>query len=194
MGDLKSLEPSAPDLHDYGSYAWVRGLLEKPDAPEYFGHTPQCDGMTTWKENTKLDAKGLDEVAAFVATFASIPPDTTPAEWLADPKVKDHPGRRAYQKECAECHTMGDPSILDKMMQPAPDLFAWGSPRWTARMIKSPGSTPHYGYLEAEQKMPSFGGQLTDPDIATLVRYLRGDYEEADHRPKSAGRVTAASP
>ena len=193
MGDLKSAEPSAPDLRDYGSYAWVRGLLEKPDSPEYFGHTPQCDGMTTWKEGSKLDAKGLDQVAGFVATFAAIPPDATPAEWLAEPKVKDHPGRAAYQKECAGCHTMGDPSIREKMMQPAPDLFAWGSPRWTARMIKSPGSINHYGYLEGEQVMPAFGGQLTDPDLATLVRYLRGDYEGADRRPKSTPRVTASS-
>ncbi len=132
--------------------------------------------MTTWKGASKLDAKGLDEVAAFVATFAEIPPDVTPAEWLADPKVKGHPGRASYQKECAECHTMGDPSIREKMMQPAPDLFAWGSPRWAARMIKAPGSINHYGYLEAEQKMPGFGGQVTDRDVATLVRYLKGEY------------------
>ncbi len=132
--------------------------------------------MTTWKETSKLDAKGLDEVAAFVATFADVPPDATPAEWLADPKVKGHPGRAAYQKECAQCHTLGDPSIREKMMQPAPDLFAWGSRRWTARMIKAPGSINHYGYLEGEQKMPAFGGQLTDRDISTLVRFLKGDY------------------
>jgi len=183
MGDKKPTEPSAPNLTDYGTYAWVRGLLEKPDSPDYFGHTPQCDGMTTWKESSKLDAKGLDQVAAFVATFAEIPPETTPGEWLADPKVKNHPGRAAYQKECAQCHTMGDPSIREKMMQPAPDLFAWGSSRWTSRMIAEPGSIKHYGYLESEQKMPSFGGQLTDPDILTLVRYLKRDYP----RPESPG-------
>jgi mono/diheme cytochrome c family protein len=180
LGEVKPKEPSAPDLNGYGSYAWIRGLLEKPDSPSYFGHVPQCDGMTTWKETSKLDAKGLDDVAAFVATFADIPPETTPSEWLADPKVKEHPGRSAFQKECVECHTMGDPSTREKKMQPAPDLFAWGSNRWTARMIKTPGTINHYGYLEAEQKMPAFGGQLTDRDIATLVRYLKGDYPRPD--------------
>jgi quinol-cytochrome oxidoreductase complex cytochrome b subunit/mono/diheme cytochrome c family protein len=193
MGEAKPEQPLAPNLKDYGSYTWVRGLLEKPGSPSYFGHTPQCDGMTTWKETSKLDAKALDEVAAFVATFASISPDTTPAEWLADPKVKGHPGRSAFQKECAECHTMGDPSIREKMMQPAPDLFAWGSSRWTARMIKAPDSINKYGYLEEEQKMPSFGGQLTDRDIATLVRYLKGDYAEADPKPNRGDSVTPAS-
>jgi ubiquinol-cytochrome c reductase cytochrome b subunit len=193
IGTWKPAEPSAPDLTGYGSYGWIRGLLEKPDSAEYFGHTPQCDGMTTWKESSKLDAQGLDRVAAFVATFAAIPPDTTPGEWLADPKVKDHPGRALYQNECAECHTMGDPSLRAKKLQPAPDLFAWGSPRWTARMIKAPSSINHYGYLEEEQKMPGFAGQMTDPDVATLVRYLRGDYEGANPGPKSVPAVTAAS-
>jgi ubiquinol-cytochrome c reductase cytochrome b subunit len=177
MAGLEKLEePSAPTLTGYGSYAWIRGLLEKPDSPSYFGKVPQCDGMTTWKETSKLGPKELDDVATFVASFADIAPDTTPAEWMNDPQVKAHPGRAPYQKECAQCHTMGDPSIREKMMQPAPDLFAWGSKRWTARMIKQPGSANHYGYLEAEQPMPAFAGQLTDRDVDTLVRYLKGDY------------------
>jgi quinol-cytochrome oxidoreductase complex cytochrome b subunit/mono/diheme cytochrome c family protein len=193
IGATKPAEPSAPNLKNYGKQAWVRGLLEKPDSPDYFGQTPQCDGMTTWKETSKLDAKGLNEVASFVASFAEIPPDTTPAEWLADPKVKGHPGRAAYQRECAECHTMGDPSTREKKIQPAPDLFAWGSDRWASRMIKAPGSINHYGYLEAEQKMPGFGGQLTDRDLATLVRYLKGDFPKAEPSAKPGESVTPAS-
>jgi quinol-cytochrome oxidoreductase complex cytochrome b subunit/mono/diheme cytochrome c family protein len=180
MGDRKPDESSAPNLKDYGSLTWIRGLLEKPDSPDYFGKTPQCDGMTTWKEQSKLSKEELDNVAAFVASFATIPDDLTPANWLADPKVKDHPGRALYQKECAECHTLGDPA--KGKMQPAPDLFAWGSDRWTARMIKAPGSKTHYGYLEAdnEQKMPAFGGKLTDSDVTTLIRYLKGEYERPE--------------
>ena len=39
--------------------------------------------------------------------------------------------------------------------------------------------------------MPAFGGQLTDPDVATLVRYLKGDYYrgpvgEADSKAEAA--------
>ena len=177
---------SAPLLEEYGSYAWVRGLLEKPDAKAYYGNAPQCDGMTTWKESSKLDAKGLDEVAAYVATFANVPEDATPEEWQADPKVKGHPGRSAYQKECAQCHTMGgDPALREKMMQPAPDLFAWGSARWTARMIRHPSDVKFYGYLEAEQKMPAFAGQLTDRDVETVVRLLKG--------PKAAGSAKSVT-
>jgi quinol-cytochrome oxidoreductase complex cytochrome b subunit/mono/diheme cytochrome c family protein len=169
-------EQSAPDLKEYGSRAWIRGLLEKPTAPEYFGKVPACDGMKTWKESSKLTAKELDEVADYVATFAQIDAETSPSEWAAETKGKEHPGRKSFQKECVDCHTMGDLTERDKKTQPAPDLFGWGSTRWITRMIKNPNAPAFYGHLEAEQKMPAFGEQLTDNDITTLVRYLKGDY------------------
>ena len=146
--------------------------------------------MQEWKEGSKLSAKELDDVASYVAWFATIPPDVTPAEWADAAEVKAHPGRKQYQAECAECHTMGDPSTRSKKLQPAPDLFAWGSDRWTARMIKHPSAVNLYGYLEGDQKMPAFEGQITDADVATLVRYLKGDYprpgEGASPGPKPA--------
>jgi quinol-cytochrome oxidoreductase complex cytochrome b subunit/mono/diheme cytochrome c family protein len=169
-------EQSAPDLKGYGTRAWVRGLLEKPDADAYFGKVPACDGMNNWKKDTKLTPKQLDDVADYVATFATIDPETSPSEWAADPKVKDHPGRSPFQKECADCHTMGDLSQKDKKREPAPDLFGWGSPRWIGRMIRNPNGPSFYGHLEAEQKMPAFDEQLTDDDVTTVVRYIKGDY------------------
>jgi len=176
MGDKVIGEPSAPNLKGYGSRAWIAGLLAKPDAPEYFGKVPACDGMTTWKEASKLSPKELDDVAEYVATFATIDAETSPSEWSADPKVKNHPGRKPFLKECVDCHTMGDLSQRDKKTQPAPDLFGWGSSRWVTRMIQNPNAPAFYGHLEAEQKMPAFGEQLTDNDVTTLVRYLKGDY------------------
>lgn len=169
-------EQSAPDLTGYGSKAWVRGLLEKPDSEKYFGKAPQCDGMQTWKESSKLNAKELDDVADYVASFATIPVDVTPEEWSEDPKVKEHPGRKSFQKECVDCHTVGDVSKKSAKTQPAPDLFAWGSDRWIDRMIRTPGHPQLYGYLESEQKMPAFGEQMTASDLKAIVRYLKGDY------------------
>ena len=125
----KSGEQWAPQLAGYGTYRWVRGLLDEPNSAAYFGKAPMCGGMQEWKEQSKLTAPELDAVAAYVADFAKIGPDVTPGEWADDPKVRDHPGRPLYQKECASCHTlMGDQGrCREKMMQPAPDLFAWGS-------------------------------------------------------------------
>ena len=45
---------TAADLKGFGTRAWVRGLLEKPTDPKYFGTTPKLKGMKTWKSKSKL--------------------------------------------------------------------------------------------------------------------------------------------
>jgi ubiquinol-cytochrome c reductase cytochrome b subunit len=179
FGGKASAEQSAPDLKGYGTRAWVRGLLENPASPAYYGKSEPCEGMKTWKSASKLTAKQLDDVADFVATFATIDPGTSPTDWAAAAKAADHPGRAPFYRECVDCHTMGNLVEREKKTQESPDLFAWGSPRWTARMIKSPGHPSAYGHLAEEQKMPAFGGQLTESDVAAVIRYLQGDYTPA---------------
>ena len=39
--------PSASDLTGFGTKDWIRGLLENPDQPRYFGHT-KLGGMKAW--------------------------------------------------------------------------------------------------------------------------------------------------
>jgi ubiquinol-cytochrome c reductase cytochrome b subunit len=166
----------ASDLKDYGSYAWVRGLLDHPQSVAYFGKVPQCDGMAEWKKTSKLSKNQLDDVARFVASFAEIPPEMTPEEWLNSPGVADHPGLEPFNKECGQCHVvaegMGEGGVRD-----APRLFAWGSPQWITRMIHKPGATDLYGYLEKKDQMPAFtSDQLTENDVTMLVRFLKNDY------------------
>ncbi len=84
-GQPVSTPQVASDLKDYGSYAWVRGLLENPSADAYFGKVPQCDGMAEWKKGSKLNKQQLDDVARFVASFAEIPADMTAEEWVNSP-------------------------------------------------------------------------------------------------------------
>ena len=198
-GKATASEQVAPDLAGFGSYAWVRGLLEDPQAKAYFATVPQCGGMQEWKAQTALKGTQLDEVARFVASFAEVDEDTSPADWAALKEVKEHPGRKWFFKkgECADCHTLdglgslaADGADAKKgYMQAAPDLFGWGSPRWTARLIKNPSARHLYGYLAEEQKMPAFAAQLSADDLTTLVRFLRGDYLP----PPKAG-LTPASP
>lgn len=177
LGDKVGEKPTAPDLKDFASRAWIRGLLEKPDAPAYFGNTPKCDGMVEWKNSTKLTPKQLDDVADFVATFAAIPADVTPDEWLNSPGVADHPGLQPFTDDCGKCHVVA--GLAEGGARDAPDLFAYGSPQWITRMIHKPGAPNLYGYLEKEDQMPGFAGQLTDNDVQTIVRYLRNDYPGA---------------
>lgn len=175
MGGEGSGEISAPDLKGFGSYAWVRGLLEKPDAEAYYGHVPECDGMTEWKRSSKLDAKQLDQVAEFVASFARIPEDQTVDEWLNTPGVADHPGNELFQKDCGKCHLID--GYTEGGLRDSPDLFAWGSPRWMRRMIRKPGDASLYGYLEEKQRMPAYPvDDMNDSDLNMIVRYLKDDY------------------
>jgi ubiquinol-cytochrome c reductase cytochrome b subunit len=172
---------TAPDLKGFATRDWIRGLLEKPDSPRYFGNAAGCDGMAEWKANTKLSRKQLDDVADFVATFAAIPADATVEEWLSTPGVAEHPGTEPFTKDCGTCHVI--PGLTEGGgTREAPDLFAYGSPRWLSRMILRPGAPGLYGFLEKKDQMPGFEGQLTDNDLSTIVRYLRDDYLGAPQR------------
>ena len=82
--------------------------------------------MNEWKKNSKLTAKQLDDIAEFVASFAHIPADTTPDEWLSMPEVVKHPGLEPFQKECGTCHAIE--GFTEGGIREATGLFAWGSP------------------------------------------------------------------
>lgn len=181
-------EQTASDLKDFGSRGWILGLLKNPEDPRYFGKTPQNTGMKEWKQGSKLNAKELDAVADFVASFAKIPADVTPEEWLNQPGVADHPGIASFQKECGACHKIDGLTDDEAPMRDSPKLFAWGSPQWTERMIRKPGAPDRYGFLDAKEQMPAFGhDQLTQPDVEMIVRFLRNDYVAVDPAAATAG-------
>ncbi len=225
----------AAELSGFGTYAWVRGLLDAPESDVYFGTVPSCGGMTQWKSSSEVlnwknvmkgDADGdgklgeeelsdhlidrleefdkddsgdldssevqqavtrqLDEVADFVAGFAEIPRDMTPLEWVGKPEVYNHPAINIFMEDCTRCHIVdGLVDLADEeyyQEEDAPNLFAYGSPQWTERLIKKPHAFEKYGYLydgETEGLMPAYEGQLTDNDLEMMIRYMRGDYLDA---------------
>jgi quinol-cytochrome oxidoreductase complex cytochrome b subunit/mono/diheme cytochrome c family protein len=190
LGGKGTGEQTACDLKDFGSRAWIRGLLENPQSPAYYGKVPKCDGMAEWKKSSKLKAKELDDVADFVASFAGIADDMTPDEWLNSPGVAKHPGSVPFQKECGQCHKIE--GYTEGGTRDAPGLFAWGSPQWITRMIRKPNAPDLYGYFEEKDRMPPFGPeQLTRNDVEMVIRYLRNDYPKPQ-RPATAS--TAAHP
>jgi mono/diheme cytochrome c family protein len=171
---------TAADLKDFGTRAWVRGLLEKPSDRKYFGTTPKLKGMTTWKSGSKLDAKQLDDVADFVAELGKVEEGETFEAWFGRAyaeKLEKHPGQKPFVKECGKCHLLGEPgTITEGGDLESPNLFAYGSRAWLRRMIHNPADDDFYGYLDPEDQMPGFQGQLSENDLTTLVRYLQGDY------------------
>ena len=168
-------EQLAADLKGFGSRSWLRGLLENPSASTYYGKTPALNGMVEWKKNTKLKGKELDDVVDFVASFARIPADMTPDEWLNSPGVTDHPGSEPFQKDCGKCHKIE--GYTEGGTRDSPGLFAWGSPQWLNRMIRKPNAPDLYGYFDDKTQMPPFGlDQLTGNDIDMIIRFLHDDY------------------
>ena len=172
---------TAPDLQDFGSRAWVRDLLENPGSRRFFGKVSGAGGMAEWKKTSKLSPKQLDDVADFVATFATVPDDATAEEWLNLPGVAEHAGAAPFQKECGTCHVVE--GLTEGGARDSPQLFGWGSPRWTARVIRKPWVADMYGYLDKPDQMPPFADQLTGNDVKTVVRYLLNDYPGAPTRP-----------
>ena len=127
-------------------------------------------------------------------SFAEIPADMTPEEWLNSPGVADHPGLEPFRRSAARatsCEGLSEGGTRDD----APKLFAWGSPQWIARMIHKPGAPDLYGYLEKKDQMPAFADAVDRerrPDARPLPqeRLLRRqpDPAEPGGRPKSPSR------
>jgi hypothetical protein len=133
--------------------------------------------MAEWKKSSALESKELDDVADFVASFAAIPDDMTPDDWLKSPGVSGHPGFENFKEECGQCHVIE--GFTKGGMRRAPQLFGWGSPWWITRMIRKPRSSDKYGFLneKLESQMPAFGhDQIISSDLDALVRFLKDDY------------------
>ncbi len=146
--------------------------------------SPSATGWASGRRARSSRTPQLDDIADFVASFAKVPADMTPAEWLKSPGVSSHPGLKSFRSggECGECHVLA--GLTKGGLREAPDLFAWGSPQWLARMIRKPSAADRYGFLEEEQKMPAFGSdQLTPNDLEMVIRYLQGDYVKAGASP-----------
>lgn len=188
------------DLKNFGSGGWVAGLLDNPSDEKYTAHVPTAagakttrplTGMQTWKKTYDIEDRMMrQDVASFVASFAKIPADTTVEEWSVDPKVTSNRAFETFVESCLPCHAVGNLGPKDKELR-APNLFAYGSPRWLAGMIKKPGSKGYYNFLKPHEQMPSFE-QLSPADLEMLIRFLLDDYEGAEPRPRS-GRFPAAS-
>jgi ubiquinol-cytochrome c reductase cytochrome b subunit len=172
---------SASDLKGFGTRAWIRGLLEDPSDPKYFGATPALKGMKSWKEGSKLAGEQLDRVADFVAELADVGEDESFIAWYErryDGDLDGHPGHDLFVEDCGKCHLLGplDMSITEGGFMEAPNLFGYGSTAWLRRMIEAPEADELYGYLDDEHRMPAFEGRLSENDLTTLIRFLQGDY------------------
>jgi ubiquinol-cytochrome c reductase cytochrome b subunit len=144
----------ASDLGGWGTTEWIKGLLDNPNHPKYFGLT-NLGGMKRWRAGVDRGRKKMEsaDIAAQNQAFATI------AEWLADqanPKEKrnaelNERGLKLFEEhECSTCHsfeTIGKETVI------APDLTGYGSQDWIRLMLMSPGSKLRHG---DKNEMPAF--------------------------------------
>ena len=138
---------TAPILRGYLTRDWVRGVINDPTTPAYFGRTK----MKTMQPPDATSAE-IDELTTYVMSLggrAQAPP--------GGPKLFE-------VQSCHSCHPLaGEPPHI------GPSLAGYGSRAWIVGAILHSGDATYYGDSNA---MPSFSGKLNDEQVDDLLAYL----------------------
>lgn len=139
---------SAPDLTDYLSHAWVGGLILDPNRPAYYGRALPATMPAT-------DATA-DEIAVLTHYVLS----------LGGVASADARGATAFEDNgCSGCHAVRE----GESQRTGPTLAGFGSRAWLRGVIMNPAAPEYFG---AANRMPAFGGRLSDSEIDDLLTYL----------------------
>ena len=192
-GNIPAEEPSAPNLFDFATRAWIAGILdvEQIVGEHYFGNTALADGeMVEWvRENIAEMQEDMDEeeltefrteIEDVVITLSA------EAGLVAQTAVDDRDAERIERGRtaivetfaCTECHKFGDEGDLGA----APDLTGYGSREWLIAIIRDPAHERFYP--DTNDRMPSFAPagepspKLDRHSIELIADWLRGDWFE----------------
>lgn len=187
---IAARDPSAPNLHGFGSRQWLAGLLDPKQikSDRYFGQTRhKTSDMVGFVDDNlaELNADGkaqLESIIVALSAEAALPAQAA-ADKAAEQEGSLAKGRKALSEafessSCVDCHKFRDAGDLGS----APDLTGWGSQEWLARFITDP--THEAFYRDTNDRMPSFGKSgpgptkqslLTTKEIDLLSRWLRGE-------------------
>jgi ubiquinol-cytochrome c reductase cytochrome b subunit len=145
-----------PDLTDYLSLPWIRGVVATPTSPRFFGKVPELSQMDDL-------APELRPKAVAIATFVRAQ-DPEAAQRL-DPAVVAA-GKAAYlEAECNACHPL-TPGEADL----GPNLAGYGTADWLMRFLQDPG---HELFYAEDNQMPAYQDELSREELQALVIYLR---------------------
>jgi ubiquinol-cytochrome c reductase cytochrome b subunit len=188
-------KPSAANLWNFGSYEWIRGLLDydKITGPHYFGNTKFKDGemATAFLKETvgeQLNELEGDELAKYKqalddVALALVVEGGNQTGKVADLDKRVEAGRAAIVDvfACIDCHKFHD----NEGGGNAPDLTGYGSREWLTAFISNPAAERFY--RDENDRMPAFAAhpgdktnRLSDEDLAILVSWLRGEWYEPE--------------
>jgi ubiquinol-cytochrome c reductase cytochrome b subunit len=186
---------TASDLGDFGTRAWIKGILTDPVSPRHFGPTQNNPDvgerfvkgeMAEWVGDNvasgKIKADELDAVVEFLASLSG----HKDVGAIDDEKVRKGQeffalGSDAVSGSCYDCHTMklsDDPGELFKepstqIATGAPDLTGYASAEWLNAFLSDPAHKRFYGSHNA---MPAFAEQLSERELEMLVKWLLHDW------------------
>jgi ubiquinol-cytochrome c reductase cytochrome b subunit len=185
--------PSAAELKDFASRAWIAGFLDpaRVSTPQYFGGTKFADGkMARFVKKTVAgyspeEREQLRKVVIALSAEAGL--KSQRAEDARDAALIEE-GRKLAANDtmrCTECHLFRgqgeDPT--------GPDLTGYGSRDWLIGIITDPRHERFYG--KRNDRMPAFGPDQTldAKAIGQVADWLRGEwYEPETPRTASAAK------
>ena len=155
----------APDLGGFASAKWIRGLLENPGDPAYFGNT-KLKKMIGWRKDVDEERKSWKEMDPKTYEKKVAEQDTefdTIARFLAEQKKPKEARDAALVKKglelffkpdsCSSCHNVAGGK--EEGAHTGPDFTDYGSADWIRLMIMSPAHPLRHG---KKNEMPAFRG------------------------------------
>lgn len=149
----------APSLDDYGSRAWLTGLVRDPRSKRFYGGTKAHTTMEPVPVEKASDA----ELAAIVEYMISLAgAEVGAADATLAAKGKELWGGDAW--DCSGCH-----EVEAGKSGAGPNLAGRGTTAWVARVIANSGEPELYGDTA---EMPKFAGKLTPAEIEALAQFV----------------------
>jgi len=160
--EILSDDPSAPDLHGFGTEGWIAGLLDSDQiaTSAYFGNTAFVGkerGGTGHKDSKMVE---------FVTKEFPKSPDVRQKVATALATQGDGWKNVIEDALCLDCHSVGEGDSI------ALDLSGYASRQWTIDFIKDPAAEHFYG--DKNDRMPSFGKEekLSEEEIETVSDWI----------------------
>lgn len=137
------------------SRAWLRGFLEAPSAPEYWGKTKLAKTEDAMKP---VEMDGVDLDALVEVLYAQSGATDIDA-------AKRDRGAEIFENACTDCHSL-DEGVAGGS---GPGLAGLGSRDWFTSYISNPKAAIHMG---STSEMPRFADDLSMIDRDALAEYL----------------------
>lgn len=182
-------EPSAPDLGEFGTRAWTRGILTEFASAKYFGSTTKAHGdkftdgeMAGWVKDakSKIKPEELEALIEFMASQSQHASEQPPSF------EKESQGKKLFATgsdnfgACFDCHTLkikNDPDLAEESAgNTGPDLTGYGSKAWLKEFISNPG---HKRFYKEKNGMPAFAGRLPEREIDMIVEWMTRSWPRA---------------